>query len=129
MGVVHGRKDGKEKEEQMQEFEIEELREILIREIENRMPTHRGTCKQWYIVKLRDTPDIHCMWCRIGIYDCVELNEVKNVQGLKWLCNKCESIFAKHIFTKLDHAASFTGFDNNNEQNKGQEGTMNKSNK
>ena len=80
--IVHGRKDGKEKEEQMQEFEIEELREILIREIENRMPTHCETCKQWYIVKLRDTPDIHCMWCRIGIHDCIELNEVKNIQGI-----------------------------------------------
>ena len=108
--IVHGRQNEQDKGEKMQEKEVETLSEMLIGEIENRMPKHCTTCDEWYIVKLCDYPQIHCMWCKVGMHDCVEMNEMKDNPGIKWLCEKCDPIFTKHFLPKLDKAAYFEGF-------------------
>ena len=60
------------------------------------------------------------MWCKVGMYDCVEMNEMKDNSGIKWLCEKCDPIFTKHFLPKLDKAAYFEGFSVNNKVNKNQ---------
>ena len=108
--VAHGRQIEQENVKQMQEKEMEILIEMLIREIENRMPKHCRKCDEWYIVKLSDTPQMHCIWCKVGMHDCVEIKEMKDNPGIKWFCEKCNPIFIKHIQPKLDRAAFFEGF-------------------
>ena len=109
--IEHGRKDAIDRKEQLTDIGIERLREILIREIENRMPKLCKRCDEWYIVKLNDRPEIHCMWCKVGMHDCIEINEIIKSPGFKWMCDKCEPIFTKHFLPKLDQTASFDGFD------------------
>ena len=121
--VEHGRQDARD-EKELKGKGIEELREILIREIENRMPKHCKICNDWYVVKLQDRPEIHCMWCKVGIHDCIEINEEIGQIGFKWLCDTCDPVFLKHFMPKLDQAASFDGFcrdmrGKNGEHNKG----------
>ena len=108
--TIHGRRDTRDKKEQLKDKGIERLREILIREIENRMPKHCKQCDNWYIVQLKDKPEIHCMWCKVGIHDCMEINESVENLGFKWLCGKCEPVFTEHFLPKLDQTASFDGF-------------------
>ena len=62
---------------------IESLSETLIREIENRMPARCKIVKKWYKVKLENTPKMQCMWCRIGMHDCTEMDEMTNNPGIK----------------------------------------------
>merc|ERR1711874_493039 len=108
--TIHGRHDTRDKKEQLKDKGIERLREILIREIENRMPKHCKQCDNWYIVHLKDKPEIHCMWCKVGIHDCMEIHESVENLGFKWLCGKCEPVFNEHFLPKLDQTASFDGF-------------------
>ena len=44
------------------------------------------------------------------MHDCVE---IKDNIGIKWLCGKCDPVFFKHIQPKLDRAAFFEGFSDN----------------
>ena len=83
------------------------------------MPKFCIKCNEWYIVRLNDFPEIHCMWCKVGIHDCSKLNEVKDVPGIKWLCDNCEPMFNKHFLPKLDQGAFFEGFDVNGTIEKG----------
>ena len=108
--VAHGRENVMEIVKQLLENDVETLIEMLIREIENRMPKHCRKCDEWYMVKLTDSPQIHCMWCKVGMHDCVEMKD--NI-GIKWLCEKCDPVFTKHIQPKLDRAAFFEGFSDN----------------
>ena len=64
----------------------------------------------WYKVKLEDTPKMHCMWCKVGMHDYMEMGDMTNNPGIKWLCEKCEPIFDKHFLPKLDRASYFEGF-------------------
>ena len=50
--TIHGRQDTRDKKEQLKDKGIERLCEILIQEIENRMPKQCKRCDYWYIVKL-----------------------------------------------------------------------------
>ena len=109
--IVHGRKEESSRDEQLKERSLEELCEILTREIENRMPKPCGKCKEVYIVRLMDKPVIHCMWCKVGMHDCTETKGIENCNGIKWLCVACEPIFNKHFLPKLDKAAFFEGFE------------------
>ena len=111
--VINGRKGGKDKEEEINVMGIDGLSETLIREIENRMPKFCRKCNEWYIVKLNDFPDIHCMWCKVGSHDCTKLNEAKDIPGIKWLCETCEPMFNTHFLPKLDQSAFFEGFNVN----------------
>ena len=81
------------------------------------MPKSCQYCKQHYIVDIRDSPDINCMWCKVGMHDCISLNELKNRPGFKWLCEACEPSFNVQYLAKLDPAVaifdptdSFEGF-------------------
>ena len=108
--IEHGRQDTRDKEKQLKDLEVDSLCEILVREVENRMPKHCKQCDDWYIVQLVDRPEIHCMWCKVGKHDCIELNKVIKDQGFKWLCEKCEPVFTEHFLQKLDQTATFEGF-------------------
>ena len=109
--IEHGRTDARDKKEQLIDSGVERLCEVLIREIENRMPNLCKRCEDWYIVKLNDMPEIHCMWCKVGMHDCIEINEVVKSSGFKWLCGKCDPIFTEHFLPKLDQTALFDGFE------------------
>ena len=115
--IIHSRQD-KYKEEQLKEMETDRLSEILTTEIENRMPTYCRKCEEWYIVQFNDQPEMHCMWCRVGIHDCEEMNELNKYPGMKWLCTKCEPIFIKHFLPKLDQFSLFQGFSTNENTDK-----------
>lgn len=116
--IVHGSQNSMEKEEQMQVMGIERLSETLIREIENRMPKYCRKCEEWYTVKLVDTPEMHCMWCKVGMHDCTEMNELSKYPGIKWLCEKCDPPFINHYLPKIDHEAFFDGFKMEKTKNK-----------
>ena len=108
--VMHGRKDVQNMVLEQSEMCIEKLSESLVREIENRMPKYCRKCQQHYIVKFNDCPEIHCMWCKVGMHDCTTMNEMKDRAGIKWLCETCEPIFNTHYLPKLDPIAIFEGF-------------------
>ena len=108
--VIKGREDEPSKESELEELSIERLSEILIREIENRMPKNCRQCKMYYIVKPTDCPELHCMGCKVGMHDCTTMNEMKDRAGIKWLCETCEPIFNIHYLPKLDPIAIFEGF-------------------
>ena len=112
--IIHGRKDSEVMENEIKDMGIEKLSEKLIREIENRMPKFCRHCKEWYLVKLDDYPEIHCMWCRVGIHDRTKIGLAKDTPGIKWLCETCEPVFDKHFLPKLDQVAFFEGFTINN---------------
>ena len=112
--VIKGREDEQTKEKELEKTCIERLSEILIKEIENRMPKHCRKCEMNYIVKPTDSPELHCMWCQIGMHDCTVLNQMKETPGVKWLCGVCEPIFNTHFLAKLDPVAIFEGFDISN---------------
>ena len=109
--IAHGRQEERGIDEQLKERSLGALCEILTREIENRMPKQCGNCEQCYIVKLKDQPVIHCMWCKVGMHDCTQNKGIKNCKGIKWLCKTCEPVFTKHFLPKLDKAAFFEGFE------------------
>ena len=110
--MAQGRQEKSSIEEKLEEKSLEELCEILIREIENRMPKHCGQCDEYYMVQLKNTPMIYCMWCKVGMHDCMENNKgIGNIKGIKWLCNACDPVFTKHILPKMDPVASFEGFE------------------
>ena len=106
--IEHGRQDTRNTK--LDKLELDSLCDILIREIDNRMPNHCNQCNEWYIVRLSDKPEIHCMWCKVGKHDCIEVNEILEDQGFKWLCGTCEPVFTKHFLPKLERTASFEGF-------------------
>ena len=115
--VRYGKKDHHDNEQKLRETNIERLTEIFVIEIENRMPKFCQYCKQHYIVDISDSPEMHCMWCRVGMHDCIGLNELKNRPGFKWLCESCEPAFNIQYLAKLDPAVaifepadSFEGF-------------------
>ena len=111
--VIHGRKYENNKKNEFKEISTERLSELLVREIENRMPKYCRKCKEHYIVKINDCPELHCMWCRVGMHDCTEMNEMKDRPGIVWLCETCEPIFNTHYLPKLDPIACFEGFNSN----------------
>ena len=109
--VTSVRKDDHNNEKELKEICLERLSEILIREVENRMPKYCRKCKVHYIVKPIDCPELHCMWCKVGMHDCTKMNQMKDRPGIKWLCETCEPIFNTHYLTKLDPVAIFEGFE------------------
>ena len=112
--MIPDRKDRENNNTQkLKEMCVEGLCELLVREIENRMPKYCRKCKEHYIVKLDDCPEIHCMWCKVGMHDCTEMNSMKDRPGILWLCETCEPIFNIHYLPKLDQIADFEGFDLN----------------
>ena len=108
--VIKGREDEPSKESELEELSIERLSEILIREIENRMPKNCRQCKKYYIVKPTDCPELHCMGCKVGMHDCTKMNLMKGRPGIKWLCETCEPVFTTHYLSKFDSVAIFEGF-------------------
>ena len=114
--VIKGR-DEPSKESELEEASIERLSEILIREIENRMPKSCRQCNKYYIVKPTDCPELHCMGCKVGMHDCTKMNLMKGRPGIKWLCETCEPIFTMHYLPKFDSTAIFEGFEINNLHN------------
>ena len=115
--VIKGREDEQNKENELEGTNIEQLSEILIREIENRMPKYCRKCNMYYIVKPTDRPELHCMWCKVGMHDCTKMNMMKGRPGIKWLCETCEPLFNTHYLSKFDSAAIFEGFDINKVHN------------
>ena len=49
--VEHGKQDTRNTK--LEQLELDSLCDILIREIDNRMPNHCNQCNKWYIVRLR----------------------------------------------------------------------------
>ena len=110
---VSQNKEDDNKKSELKDTCIGKLCELLVREIDNRMPKHCRKCDKHYIVKLDDCPELHCMWCRVGMHDCIEMSELKNRPGIVWLCETCEPIFNTHYLPKLDPVAGFEGFNSN----------------
>ena len=115
--VIKGREDEENKENELEGANIERLSEILIREIENRMPKHCRKCNMHYIVEPTDCPELHCMWCKVGMHDCTKMKFMKGRPGIKWLCESCEPVFNTHYLSKFDFAAIFEGFEVQNPPN------------
>merc|ERR1712002_93170 len=79
---------------------IENLSEILITEIMNRMSCYCSQCEKCYFVELQDAePKIRCMRCKIGRH-----------AGLYWFCDECNQQFILEYLNKLDKNAHFKGF-------------------
>ena len=113
IGAINYIEHGKQvtRKTKLEQLDVDSLCDILIKEIENRMPVHCRQCDEWYIVRLDDKPEIHCMWCQVGKHDCTKTNDSLDKQRFKWLCGKCEPVFTKHFLPKLDQIATFEGFE------------------
>ena len=90
---------------------IEELSEILIGELQNRMSRYCRECEQLYNIKLTESPTVKCTLCKVGKHECEESNKVKENIGLYWFCNECDQIFEKQYLHKIDRNALFIGFE------------------
>ena len=121
--VIKGREDEPNKKSELEEASIERLSEILIREIENRMPKYCRKCDKYYKVKPTDCPQLHCMLCKVGMHDCIKMSMMKDRPGIKWLCEICEPKFNTHYLPKFDSAAIFEGFETHKPHNKANENT------
>ena len=99
---------------------IEELAEILLSAIENRMPKYCADCKVWYVVARNNKPELHCSWCAVGIHDCKKLKETKDIHGIAWFCVKCNELFTSQIQPKMRKLRNimFEGFTDNDKQEK-----------
>ena len=90
---------------------IEELIEILIGEIQNRMTRYCRECEQQYRIELSESPEVKCTICKVGKHECENSIKVKENIGLYWFCNDCEKVFEEQYLHKIDRTALFIGFE------------------
>merc|ERR1712215_618763 len=113
-----------ENEKELESKSIENLSEILLTEIINRMSCFCNQCEQYYYIEIQDEkPKIRCMRCKIGRHACDKTNvdKILSEAGLYWFCDECNQQFKIEYLNKLDKNAHFKGFKcakENNEKEK-----------
>ena len=103
------------------EESIEQLSEILLGEILNRMSRYCRDCKEYYVIKLDEKPAIKCIACKVGYHKCNggdTTGKALNSLGFYWFCSECESTFTEHYLPKLDRIATFSGFNRTKQSQK-----------
>lgn len=106
----------------LEEKSIEQLSEILVVELLNRLSRYCKDCDSLYTIKLETIPEIRCSNCNVGRHDCdisklnfqnEDRNQSKGEEMKKssfyWFCDECEPNIKNHLH-KQDRFANFTGF-------------------
>jgi len=109
-----------ENEKELENNSIENLSEILLTEIINRMSCYCNQCDQYYFIEIKDEkPKIRCMRCKMGRHACDNTNvdKILSEAGLYWFCDECNQQFKLEYLNKLDKNAHFKGFKGAKENN------------
>jgi len=109
-----------ENENELENNSIENLSEILLTEIINRMSCYCNQCDQYYYIGIKDEiPKIRCMRCKMGRHACDNTNvdKILSEAGLYWFCDECNQQFKLEYLNKLDKNAHFKGFKGAKENN------------
>merc|ERR1712002_695707 len=94
-----------ENEKELENDSIENLSEILITEIMNRMSCYCNQCEKYYFIEIQDEePKIRCMRCKIGKHACDDINvdKILSEADLYWFCDECIQQFILEYINKLD---------------------------
>merc|ERR1712215_175390 len=102
-----------ENEKELENNSIENLSEILVTGIMNRMSCYCNQCEKYYLIEIQDEePKIRCMRCKIGRHACDDINvdKILSEAGLYWFCDECNQQYILEYINKLDKNTHFKGF-------------------
>ena len=98
---------------EINESDTEELADLLIASIRNRMSKYCGDCMCYYIVEREKRPRKFCSLCNVGMHDCmIEETDITR-KGDMWFCNDCYDQFTEQIkpqMMKKHRNVIFPGF-------------------
>ena len=98
---------------EIDESDPEELADILIASIRNRMAKLCSDCDCYYIVDREKRPKKFCSLCNVGMHDCSIESTDTTRKGEMWFCTECHSQFIKQIkphMMKKHRNVIFKGF-------------------
>ena len=98
---------------EIDESDPEELADILIASIRNRMAKLCSDCDCYYIVDREKKPKKFCSLCNVGMHDCSIESTDTTRKGEMWFCTECHSHFTKQIkpqMMKKHRNVIFKGF-------------------
>ena len=108
-------------EKEIEETDIGELAEILLGAIANRTAKYCNDCRNWYMIGRENKPKIFCTWCKVGMHDCKNVDEIEKINGLKWFCNECNELFTLRLQPQMKEIMNdniFKGFKEGDVQGK-----------
>ena len=79
------------------ESDLEELADLLIASIRNRMAKYCCDCMCFYIVDREKKPRKFCSLCNVGMHDCTIESTDLTRKGDMWFCYNCHNQFSKQI--------------------------------
>ena len=106
---------------EIEETGIEELTDILIASIRNRMAKFCDDCQVWYIVGRENKLKKLCNICRAGMHDCIDEPKDGIRKGNMWFCSECHEQFTRQIkpqMMKKYRNVIFGGFKQSDESKK-----------
>ena len=95
------------------ESEPEELADLLIASIRNRMAKQCSDCMCYYIVDREKRPKKFCSLCNVGMHDCTIDSTDTTRKGEMWFCKDCHDHFTEQIkpqMMKKHRNVFFKGF-------------------
>jgi len=98
---------------EINESDPEELADLLIASIRNRMAKQCSDCMCYYIVDREKRPKRFCSLCNVGMHDCSIENTANTRKGEMWFCTECHVQFTKQIkpqMMKKHRNVIFKGF-------------------
>merc|ERR1712081_105333 len=98
---------------EINESDPEELADLLIASIRNRMAKLCSDCMCYYIVDREKRPEKFCSLCNVGMHDCSIESTDSTRKGEMWYCTECHDQFTKQIkpqMMKKHRNVIFKGF-------------------
>jgi len=98
---------------EIDESDPEELADLLIASIRNRMAKLCSDCECYYIVDREKRPKKFCSLCNVGMHDCSIENTDTTRKGEMWFCTECHIQFTNQIkpqMMKKHRNVIFKGF-------------------
>merc|ERR1712029_1224763 len=82
---------------EINESDPEEIADLLIASIRNRMAKLCSDCECYYIMDREKRPKKFCSLCNVGMHDCSIENTDTTRKGEMWFCTECHIQFTNQI--------------------------------
>ena len=94
------------------EYDCDQLSNILTAEITNRMSNLCYDCETYYTINLNEEIKIRCTKCGVGKHMCDNNKDEIIIQhdDIYWFCGDCKQLFLEEYIKKIDRSANFLGF-------------------